>query len=102
MVLPKELASTFKTELKSYEGANKMRYVTSVERLAKEEGILQTSRDNIIELLEARFGEVPSLTIDSVNKIDNVPVLKTLLKTVITVSSLEDFQQVLENSVPEI
>ena len=109
MVLPKELASSFKTELRSYEGANKMRYVTSVERLAKEEGIeegiergvLQNNRDNVIELLATRFGEVPSLTVDSVNKIDNVSVLKTLLKTVITVSSLEYFQQSLENSISE-
>ena len=109
MVLPKELANSFKTELRSYEGANKMRYVTSVERLAKEEGIeqgiergtLQTSRDYVIELLEARFGEVPSLIVDSVNKIDNASVLKTLFKTVINISSLEDFQQVLENYMSE-
>ncbi|MGM3306718.1 hypothetical protein ACSQ6I_12225 [Anabaena sp. WFMT] len=39
MVLPKELAISFKTEIRSYEEARKMRYVTSIERLAKQEGI---------------------------------------------------------------
>ena len=75
-----------------------MRYVTSIERLAKEEGILESSRDNIIEVLKVRFGEVPSLIVDSVNKIDDASVLKTLFKTTITISSLEEFQQVLEKS----
>jgi hypothetical protein len=53
MVLPEELANNFKTELRSYEEVNRMRYVTSIERLAKaegiEEGILQTSRENLMK-----------------------------------------------------
>ena len=80
-----------------------MRYVTSIERLAKEEGfeigVLQSSRENIIEVLKVRFGEVPSLIVDSVNKIDDASVLKALFKTTITISSLEEFQQVLEKSI---
>ena len=88
-----------------------MRYVTSIDRLAKEEafeigfeigfklGVIQTSRDYVIELLEARFGEVPSLIVDFVNKIDDASVLKALFKITITIPSLEEFQQVLESSV---
>jgi hypothetical protein len=64
MVLPEELANNFKTELRSYEEVNRMQYVTSIERLAKaegiEQGILQNARDSVIEVLETRFGEVPS------------------------------------------
>lgn len=68
MVLPEELAISFKTEIKSYEEARKMRYVTSIERLAKQEGIeeglqegrqlgvIQSSQDSVIEVLETRFG----------------------------------------------
>lgn len=92
-----------------------MRYVTSIERLAREEvfeigfklgfelgfeiGVLQSSRENIIEVLRARFGEVPSLIVDSVNKIDDASILKTLFKRTITIPYLEELQQVLENSV---
>lgn len=68
MVLPEELAISFKTEIKSYEEARKMLYVTSIQRLAKQEGIeeglqdgrqlgvIQSSRDSVIEVLETRFG----------------------------------------------
>ena len=35
-----------------------MRYVTSIERLAKEEGIVENARESIITVLETRFGEV--------------------------------------------
>ncbi|WP_414546578.1 hypothetical protein [Nostoc sp. CCY0012] len=49
MSLPEELANNFKTELRNEEEAGRMRYVTSIERLAKqegrEEGRLVTSAD---------------------------------------------------------
>lgn len=38
MVLSTDLAQGFKAELKSYAEARRMHYVTSIERLAKEEG----------------------------------------------------------------
>ncbi|MFN7526033.1 MAG: transposase, partial [Dolichospermum sp.] len=90
MVLPEELAISFKTEIKSYEEARKMRYVTSIERLAKQEGIeeglqegrqlgvIQSSQDSVIEVLETRFGQVPITIINAVNNINDSSVLKTL------------------------
>jgi hypothetical protein len=101
MVLPKELALSFKTEVRSYEEANRMRYVTSIERLAKqegvEEGILQNARESIIAVLETRFGEVPSSIAEVVNKINDPSILKTLLKSAIAIPSTPEFQQVLDN-----
>ncbi|MEY3223123.1 MAG: hypothetical protein RLZZ203_1979 [Cyanobacteriota bacterium] len=107
MVLPEELAISFKTEIKSYEEARKMRYVTSIERLAKQEGIeeglqegrqlgvIQSSQDSVIEVLETRFGEVPITIIDAVNNINDSSVLKTLLKRAISIPSLAGFEQLL-------
>ncbi|PPJ64798.1 transposase [Cuspidothrix issatschenkoi] len=107
MVLPEELAISFKTEIKSYEEARKMRYVTSIERLAKQEGIeeglqegrqlgvIQSSQDSVIEVLETRFGEVPITIIDAVNNINDSSVLKTLLKRAISIPSLAEFEQLL-------
>ncbi|MBW4559578.1 MAG: transposase [Mojavia pulchra JT2-VF2] len=101
MVLPKELASSFKTEVRNYEEANRMRYVTSIERLAKEEGIeegiLQNARESVIEVLETRFGEVPSAIVEIINGIEEPAVLKTLLKRAIAIASIAEFQQLLEN-----
>ncbi|MFO5492587.1 MAG: hypothetical protein ACLBM6_08585 [Cuspidothrix sp.] len=107
MVLPEELAISFKTEIKSYEEARKMRYVTSIERLAKQEGIeeglqegrqlgvIQSSQDSVIEVLETRFGQVPITIIDAVNNINDSSVLKTLLKRAISIPSLAEFEQFL-------
>jgi flagellar biosynthesis/type III secretory pathway protein FliH len=107
MVLPEELAISFKTEIKSYEEARKMRYVTSIERLAKQEGIeeglqegrqlgvIQSSQDSVIEVLETRFGEVPITIINAVNNINDSSVLKTLLKRAISIPSLAEFEQFL-------
>jgi flagellar biosynthesis/type III secretory pathway protein FliH len=107
MVLPEELAINFKTEIRSYEEARKMRYVTSIERLAKQEGIeeglqegrqlgvIQTSQDSVIEVLETRFGEVPTSIIDAVNNINDLSQLKTLLKGAIAIPSISEFEQLL-------
>ncbi|MFM6859691.1 MAG: transposase, partial [Dolichospermum sp.] len=107
MVLPEELAISFKTEIKSYEEARKMRYVTSIERLAKQEGIeeglqegrqlgvIQSSQDSVIEVLETRFGQVPITIINAVNNINDSSVLKTLHKRAISIPSLAEFEQLL-------
>ncbi|YAF96669.1 MAG: hypothetical protein AB3A66_03035 [Nodularia sp. CChRGM 3473] len=80
-----------------------MRYVTSIERLAKQEGIeqgiLQMGRDNVIDLLETRFGEVPSGILEVINGIEDASLLKTLLNRAIAIPSITEFQQVLE-SIP--
>ncbi|NEU72065.1 hypothetical protein PI95_005630 [Hassallia byssoidea VB512170] len=82
-----------------------MRYVTSIERLAKAEGIeqgilqgiLQGSRENLIEVLETRFGLVPSSIVEVVNQIEESAVLKTLFKRAIAIPSVAEFQQILQN-----
>ncbi|MHC5598299.1 MAG: RpnC/YadD family protein [Nostoc sp.] len=85
MVLPKE--------------ADRMRYVTSIERLAKEEGIVENARESIITVLETRFGEVPSSIVEVINRIEEPSVLKMLLKSAIAIPSTTEFQQVLDNIV---
>lgn len=105
MVLPKELASSFKTEIRNYEEAKKVRYVTSLERLAKEEGVklgsIETCQDVLIDLLAERFEELPKTMIDAINKINDVPVLKTLIRRVNTIPTLADFQQLLDDILSE-
>lgn len=105
MVLPEELARSFKAEVRSYEEANRMRYVTSIERLAIEEGIQQgiilNARENVIANLETRFGVVPSSIVDVINRIDDPSVLKTLLRRAIAIGSVEEFQQVLNEIASE-
>jgi hypothetical protein len=105
MVLPEELARSFKQELRSYEEVQRMRYVTSIERLAKEEGIeegmLLTNRENVIKILQTRFGVVPEPVVEVINGIENMSMLETLFTSAITIGSIEEFQQVLNESKSE-
>ncbi|MEH1887999.1 MAG: hypothetical protein V7K92_00585 [Nostoc sp.] len=74
-----------------------MRYVTSIERLAKEEGIVQNARESVIAVLETRFREVPSSIVEVINRIEEPSVLKILLKSAIAIPSTTEFQQVLDS-----
>lgn len=94
----------FKEVVKSYEEADRMLYVTSIERLAIEEGIqegiLETNRRHIIQFLQTRFGEVPSSIADVINGISDSAVLQSLFTRAIAINSLAEFQQVLDEVVP--
>ncbi|WP_334944143.1 hypothetical protein [Nostoc sp.] len=74
-----------------------MRYVTSIERLAKEEGIVENARESVIAVIETRFGEVPTSIVEVINGIEEPSVLKTLLKRAIAIPSTAEFQQVLDS-----
>ncbi len=75
-----------------------MPYVTSIERLAHQEGMLQSSRENVVEVLQVRFENIPSELIEAINQIEEVSVLKTLLRQATTISSLEEFQRLVAQS----
>jgi hypothetical protein len=94
MVLPDELASNFKAELRRDEEAGRMRYVTSIERLAK----IETNRENIIKILQTRFGAIPKLTVDDINSINDLSVLETLFTNAVTIPSVNAFVQPLDET----
>ncbi|GAB1539957.1 hypothetical protein NUACC21_26260 [Scytonema sp. NUACC21] len=99
MVLPDELTHSFKQELRSYQEVQKMRYVTSIERLAQEEGMLKKAREFVIKTLQTRFGVAPEPIVEVINRLEDLSVLDTLFTRAITISSLEEFQQVLDESL---
>lgn len=82
-----------------------MRYVTSIERLAKEEGIeqgmLQNLQENVIKILQTRFGVAPERVVEVINGIEDQSLLRTLFTNAITVSSTEEFQQLFNESKSE-
>ena len=105
MVLPEELTLSFQEVAKSYEEAGRMRFVSYLEELAIEhgieQGILRSSREDVIEILEIRFGEVPSSIVEVINGINQTSVLKTLLRRAISIESVAEFQQFLEQVLSE-
>ncbi len=98
MTLPESWQRGFKQEIERFEEENAMPYVTSIERLAHQEGMLQSSRENVVEVLQVRFENIPSELIEAINQIEEVSVLKTLLRQATTISSLEEFQRLVAQS----
>jgi hypothetical protein len=104
--LPEAAEQEFKKEIQRFEEENRMPYVTSFERLARKEGIsqgiaegiLQKGREVIVEVLDVRFGEVPSEVVEKINAIADPSLLKTLHREAIAIESLEQFREYLQTS----
>ncbi|MBW4586861.1 transposase [Aetokthonos hydrillicola Thurmond2011] len=99
MVLPDDLARSFKVEVRSYEEKQRMRYVTSIERLAKEEERLHQAKEYVIKSLRTRFGEAPESVVEAINSIEDPSLLEILFTNAITVSSIQEFQQLLTHTI---
>jgi len=97
MVLPKELEQDFRNELRSYQEENRMPYITGFEI----DGMVKNARESVIEVLETRFGVVPSRLSDRLSSLDNLTRLKQLLKQSITVTSVDQFEQILAQIIAE-
>jgi hypothetical protein len=52
MALPEELEREFQTELKAFEEARQMKYVTTIERMAKQEGKIEEKQEIALNLLK--------------------------------------------------
>jgi septum formation topological specificity factor MinE len=99
MTLPEDLDRNFQQELIRFEEESRMPYILSFERRAlraRQEGILQQLREDILEVLQIRFENMPNSLEEAINQIEDDTVLKTLLRQAITISSLEEFQQVID------
>jgi hypothetical protein len=66
-------------------------YITSVERIARQEGVIQNRKEVIMEVVEVRFSELPSALVEKINQIEDPDLLKTLLREAITIDSLVAF-----------
>jgi hypothetical protein len=94
--LPKATEQQFLREIQRFEEENQMPYITSVERLARQEGIIQKGREDVLEVLEVRFGEVPPQIVQKVNFIEDPATLKTLHREAIAIGAIEQFAEYLE------
>jgi len=109
MVLPEELNRKLHNEIIKYEEVKKkMPHITTAEKIGMEKGIqqgiqqgvqrgiLEKAREDVVEILEARFELVSGSIVKTINGIDDPSVLKMLLKKAATVDSLEEFKRVME------
>ncbi|RPH90195.1 MAG: hypothetical protein EHM73_06980 [Chroococcales cyanobacterium metabat2.561] len=103
MTFPLQLQLNFKTKLSQYEEENKMPFLSTIEEMALEEGAKSgaelTSQKYIILALQSRFGEIPNSLIETINQIEDVSVLESLFVPSITINSLGEFQQLVNDSL---
>lgn len=78
-----------------------MTFITSIEEIGIEkgiqQGILQKAREDVIEVLEIRFEDVPETLVEAINSLDDTDILETLHKQAVIVESIEQFTQNMDN-----
>lgn len=74
-----------------------MPLVTNIERRAIE----KTRKQDIIKLVQVRFGDIPENLVTSINQIDDTSFLERLLVSTINISSLEEFAQLVNSNLSE-
>ena len=87
LVLPEELEVAFRRKLTEYEEKKNMPHITSIERLSRQEG----RQEDILDIVEARFGEVPYTLREHILAVGDEAELKRLLRQSALVNTLADF-----------
>ncbi len=91
------LEREYKEQVREYERSKTMPYVTSIQRLGREEGRVEALREDVLDILEARFGEVPFSVREGVNTLADIPRLKALHRLAVTCASSADFERALRS-----
>jgi hypothetical protein len=107
LVLPAALEQAFWQELRQVEEAHHMPYVTSVERLSRQQGLEQglqqgleqgqllEARAMVLEAVTAHFGAVPDEVATAVHRVESRDTLHALLRQAIACPTLEAFRTAL-------
>ncbi|MCP4547314.1 MAG: DUF4351 domain-containing protein [bacterium] len=89
MALPRELERELRAEVHKIEEERRMRYVTSIERLAREEGVEQGKISVLKRQLTRRFGDLPKRILALLEKA-NPAELEQWLDRVLDAKSLDE------------
>ena len=92
MWLPEGLAVAFRRQVIQYEAEKSMPYVTSTERLARAEGRQEGRQEDILDILRARFNDVPYALCEQVKAIHDENALRECLRDAALLPTLDAFQ----------
>ncbi|WP_449519257.1 hypothetical protein [Clostridium sp.] len=68
----------------------------------RKESAIATTQKNIIELLAERFDIVSKKTRENIEEIKDIVILTELIRKSIRVSTIEDFQTILDKAIKNI
>ncbi len=89
--LPDNMEQELRETLEKEDPEMGKKYVTSWERLAMKKGILETLRANITEIIEIRFGALPTEVAEIIGLINEPEVLQKLHRQAVQCESLDAF-----------
>jgi hypothetical protein len=95
MDLPGSHERLFWDELSRYEEVRKMMYVTSVERIGIEKGMLENAREMVQEAISSRFGTVPEDIAGEIERFEDRERLRVLLRQAVVCRDMEAFRNAL-------
>ncbi len=97
MALPNALQRQFQTELIRDREERQMPFISRFEEIVQEDTTLKTLRENIFEILQVRFNEVPDEMEEMLEDIGEIPTLRELFRRAISIGSIAEFQQLLRD-----
>ena len=89
LVLPEEMAKSFRQRIEEFEQEAIMKYRTSLERLARQEGRQEGLRDVVLTLFEEKFGPPDAPILRRVEKASQEQIL-IWAKKILTASSQDE------------
>lgn len=100
LVLPEGLEREFQEDLQRFEQERQMQYITSIERMAMQEGSKQEARSLVLRLLTRRVGSIPE---SLQTQIEALPLaqLEDLGEALLEFSRSEDLESWLQAHSPE-
>jgi hypothetical protein len=93
MALPEGLPGQFREELYRYEEERRMPYVTSIERMAKEEGLREGLLEAVAMGLECKFGEPGLALMPRIREWKSVTKLQALTEAIRKASTLGEIRK---------
>lgn len=105
MVLPESLSKKFNTQHKKYEEGKKMPYITTAERIGRDEGrdegMLADAREMVLEALDIKFSTVPGDVHKIIRALNNRLLLKKLLRSAIQSKDIHGFRKTIQEIDPK-
>jgi hypothetical protein len=89
LVLPEEMAKSFRERIEEFEQESIVKYRTSLERLERREGRQEGLREVVLALVEEKFGPLDASTLQRVEKASRDQIL-LWAKRILTASSQDE------------